>query len=197
MVEDRELRARLEALDATSLCDAAAKAGVAVGVGDPSIDLISAGTKLIGRARPVVCDIDLLEIFKALSEAGEGDAFAVAGREKAIARDYFEAFTNKNLTWIDEYIAPDFVRHDPGLPFEARGPEGVRHLNSVLLTAFPDLRLDIEDVVAEGDKVLVRLALRGTHQGEFMDIPRPVRRWRSAYWTFSVSPMGGLWNIGR
>lgn len=90
---------------------------------------------------------------------------------KAIARDYFEAFANKNLVWIDEHIAPDFVRHDPGLPFKVRGPEGVRHLNSVLLTAFPDLRLDIEDVVSEGDKVLARLTIRATHQGEFMDIP--------------------------
>lgn len=90
---------------------------------------------------------------------------------KAIARDYFAAFANKDLVWIDEHIAPDFVRHDPGLPFEVRGPEGVRHLNSVLLTAFPDLRIDVEDVVAEGDKVLARLTLRATHQGEFMDIP--------------------------
>lgn len=90
---------------------------------------------------------------------------------KAIARDYFEAFTSKDLAWMDEHIAPDFVRHDPGLPFEVRGPEGVRRLNSVLLTAFPDLRLDIEDEVGEGDKVLVRLTLRATHRGEFMDIP--------------------------
>lgn len=90
---------------------------------------------------------------------------------KAIVRDYFEAFANKDLAWIDEHIAPDFVRHDPGLPFEVRGPEGVRHLNSVLLTAFPDLRLDIEDVVAEEDKVLARLTIRATHQGDFMDIP--------------------------
>lgn len=90
---------------------------------------------------------------------------------KEIARGYFGAIENKDLDWIDEHIAPDFVRHDPGLPFEVRGPEGVRHLNSVLLTAFPDLRLDIEDVVAEEDKVLARLTLRGTHQGEFMDIP--------------------------
>lgn len=90
---------------------------------------------------------------------------------KAIVRDYFEAFANKDLAWIDEHIAPDFVRHDPGLPFEVRGPEGVRHLNSVLLTAFPDLRLDLEDVVGEGGKVLARLTIRATHQGEFMDIP--------------------------
>ncbi len=90
---------------------------------------------------------------------------------KVIARDYFEAFANKDLAWIDEHIAPDFVRHDPGLPFEVRGPEGVRHLTSVFLTAFPDLRLDVEDVIGEGEKVLVRLTIRGRHQGQFMDLP--------------------------
>ncbi len=90
---------------------------------------------------------------------------------KAIARGYFEAFADKDLAWIDDHIAPDFVRHDPGLPFEVRGPEGVRELNSVFLTAFPDLRLDVEDVIGEGDKVLVRLTIRGTHQGELMEIP--------------------------
>lgn len=90
---------------------------------------------------------------------------------KATARHYFEAFANKDLAWLDEHIAPDFVRHDPGLPFEVHGPEGVRHLNSVFLTAFPDLRLDVEDVIGEGEKVLVRLTIRGTHQGELMEIP--------------------------
>ncbi len=42
---------------------------------------------------------------------------------KTIARGYFENFANKNLACMDEHTAPDFVRHDPGLPFEVRGPE--------------------------------------------------------------------------
>lgn len=90
---------------------------------------------------------------------------------KVLVREYFEAFTNTDLAWMDERIAPDFVRHDPGLPFEVRGPEGVKRLNSVLLTAFPDIRLDVEDEIGEGDEVLARLTMRGTHSGEFMDIP--------------------------
>lgn len=51
-----------------------------------------------------------------------------------------------------------------------RGPEGVRQLANVFHTAFPDLRLDVEDVIAEGDKMLVRLAIRATHQGELMGV---------------------------
>ncbi len=89
MVEDRELRTRLEALDAASLCDGASKAGIAVGVCDPSISLISAGTKLIGRAHPVVCDVDFLEVFKALSEAGEGEALLIAASGRAVAGELF------------------------------------------------------------------------------------------------------------
>ncbi len=91
---------------------------------------------------------------------------------KVLVREYFEAFANTDLAWMDERIAPDFVRHDPGLPFEVRGPEGVKRLNSILLTAFPDIRLDaVEDEIGEGDEVLARLTMRGTHSGEFMDIP--------------------------
>lgn len=94
----------------------------------------------------------------------------LADANKAIAREYFEAFADGDLAWIDDHISSDFVRHDPGLPFEVRGSEGVRYLNSVFLTAFPDLRLDVEDVIGEGDKILVRLTIRGTHQGELMGI---------------------------
>ncbi|MGH3086606.1 MAG: ester cyclase [Rubrobacteraceae bacterium] len=75
-------------------------------------------------------------------------------------------------TWIDEHIAPDFVRHDPGLPFETPGPEGVRHLNTVLLTAFPDLRPDIGDVIAEEGKVLARLTIRATVEVGVLDLFR-------------------------
>ena len=90
---------------------------------------------------------------------------------KALARGYFEAFVRNDHAWMDEHIAPDFVRHDPGLSFEVRGPEGVKQLGTVLLDPFPDMRLDIEDEVGEGDKVLMRLTLRATHQGEFAEIP--------------------------
>ena len=44
---------------------------------------------------------------------------------KQICRDYFKAFLARDTAWMAEYIAPDFVRHDPGLPFEVKGPQGV------------------------------------------------------------------------
>ncbi len=90
---------------------------------------------------------------------------------KQLARDYFTAFLGADETWWRAHIAPDFRRHDPGLPFEVVGPGGVRQLADALLPGIPDLELPIEDVIAEGDKVLVRLRVRGTHGGELMGVP--------------------------
>ena len=88
--------------------------------------------------------------------------------DKQLCRDYFAAFLRSDEAWWRAHIATDFRRHDPGLPFEVRGPAGVKQLADALLPGIPDMRLPIEDVVAEGGKVLVRLRVVGTHAGELM-----------------------------
>ena len=90
---------------------------------------------------------------------------------KAVALRYLDAFAAGDLAALDECVAPNYVRHDPGLPFEVRGPEGVKQLVTALRAGLPDFQNTIEDVIAEGDKVLVRLTTRATHQGELMGIP--------------------------
>ena len=95
---------------------------------------------------------------------------SVQETNKQLCRDYFQAFLKRDAGWMDKHIAPDFVRHDPGLPFEVRGPAGVLQLHDALLPAFPDMALPLEDFVAEGEKVLVRLRVRGTHTGAFGDM---------------------------
>ncbi|WP_416357965.1 ester cyclase [Aureimonas phyllosphaerae] len=62
------------------------------------------------------------------------------------------------------------MRHDPGLPFEVRGIEGVRKLADVLNPGIPDLKLPISHAVAEGDLVLIHLRVQGTHGGELMGL---------------------------
>ena len=89
---------------------------------------------------------------------------------KQLCRDYFAAFLERDVDWMERHIAPEFVRHDPGLPFEVRGPGGVAQLHDVLLGGFPDLELDLQDFVAEGEKVLVRLTAHGTHTGTFGEL---------------------------
>ena len=95
---------------------------------------------------------------------------------KQLARDYFTAFLASDETWWRDHIAPDFRRHDPGLPFEVVGPEGVKRLAEALLPGIPDMELPIEDIIAEGEKVLVRLRVRGTHGGDLMGIAATGRR---------------------
>ena len=89
---------------------------------------------------------------------------------KQLCRDYFKAFLAGDTVWMERHIAPGFVRHDPGLPFEVRGPAGVKQLHDVLMSAFPDMRLPLQDFVAEGEKVLVRLRVQATHTGPFGDM---------------------------
>lgn len=95
---------------------------------------------------------------------------------KQLCRDYFTAFAAGDSAWMERHIAPGFVRHDPGLPFEVRGPAGVKQLHDVLLPAFPDMALPLEDLIAEGEKVLVRLRVQGTHTGAFGDLAATGRK---------------------
>lgn len=88
-----------------------------------------------------------------------------ANRQRA--REYFKAFATKDRDWLEGNVAPGYVRRDTTLPFPVEGPEGVLQLGDLLLTAFSEIELDIEDTVAEGDKVLVRLRFRGVHSGPF------------------------------
>lgn len=90
---------------------------------------------------------------------------------KILVRNYFEEVTNQgDLEAISKYIATDFVDHDApsGLMM---GIEGVRETMTLLRTAFPDFHATIEDIVAEGDKVVVRNVWHGTHQGNFLNMP--------------------------
>jgi steroid delta-isomerase-like uncharacterized protein len=90
---------------------------------------------------------------------------------KALARRVLEEMFNKgNLDLADEVFAPDYVDHDPAMPEDIRGPEGFKEYVSIFRTAFPDIHLEIEDQVAEGDKVVTRWTGTGTHEGDLMGI---------------------------
>ena len=93
-----------------------------------------------------------------------------AEENKAIARRAYEIFSSGNLEALEEVIAPDMVDHNAA-PGQARGIEGTRQVLGMLRAAFPDLRLTPEDLIAEGDRVVARLMVTGTHQGEFQGLP--------------------------
>ncbi len=89
---------------------------------------------------------------------------------KAIVRRFFEETSRGNLDVLDALMSENYVDHNlpPGLP---PGREGQRRLIRSYLQAFPDLRFTIEELIAEGDKVVTRGRYQGTQQGELMGIP--------------------------
>jgi predicted ester cyclase len=70
---------------------------------------------------------------------------------------------------IDEFVAPDAVIRTP-LPIEATGADALKQIWVMLLRIYPDIHLTVEDKIAEGDKVVGRTTVTGTHQGEFMGV---------------------------
>ena len=87
---------------------------------------------------------------------------------KAQTRRVYEAFNQRNWSAFYEQIAPDVVYHDASMTIQ--GLDAYQQWFSMYLTAFPDAQITIEDLIAEGDKVVVRQTFRGTHQGELMGI---------------------------
>ncbi len=88
-----------------------------------------------------------------------------------VRRVYEEAINRGNMAVVDELNSPNYVAHDPGFPQPVRGPEGLKQYFLVFRSAFPDVHITIEDMIAEGDTVVTRQTSRGTHQGDLMGIP--------------------------
>jgi steroid delta-isomerase-like uncharacterized protein len=95
----------------------------------------------------------------------------MSAETKAIARRLLEeAFNSGNLDVVDELVSPEFVNHDAALPEPMLGIEGAKASIAGYRAAFPDVRLTIEQQVAEGEFVTTRWSARGTHQGDLMGI---------------------------
>jgi len=99
------------------------------------------------------------------SEAGSTEANA------ALLRDSIEAFNTGDTTRLLGVAAPDIVIHYAELPEPLQGRETWQQGYELMKRAFPDLEIRVDDLVAAGDKVALRLTLSGTHQGEFQGIP--------------------------
>src|SRR3954451_16289708 len=94
---------------------------------------------------------------------------AAEGNKTLVRRVYDEAINKGNFSVVDEAFASDYVYRSPGTP-EFRGPDGFRQLITMYRTAFPDLHLELDDLIAEGETVVCRWTGRGTQQGELMGI---------------------------
>jgi len=102
---------------------------------------------------------------------GEREEAVSAEDSKALIRRFVdEVQSGGNTDLKDEICSAEFVNHSapPGLPADR---EGIRILTTMFKGAFPDSYFTVEDMIAEGDKVVTRKTFHGTHEGEFMSIP--------------------------
>ena len=83
---------------------------------------------------------------------------------------YEEVVQNGNFAMLDELTAPNFVDRNPG-PGQAPGAEGIKQFFTAMHAAVSDLRVNVEQIIAEGDKVAAHLSLSGRHTGELLGIP--------------------------
>ena len=90
--------------------------------------------------------------------------------KKVVHRLFEEVWNKGNLPVADEFIAPTYTHHDASTPDVGRGPESEKKRVTHYRTAFPDMRLTIEDIIAENETVIARWSCRGQHNGELNGI---------------------------
>jgi predicted ester cyclase len=94
---------------------------------------------------------------------------ASEGDNKRLVRRALEGiYTKGDLELANELIHPDFVDHEPSHPGQPTGPESVRQTVRRLRSAFGELRFEVEDEIAEGDKVVQLVTMSGRHTGPLM-----------------------------
>ena len=88
----------------------------------------------------------------------------------ATMKRLYELINAGDIDGFGELLAEDFVEHEE-LPGLEPSKEGVKQLFHIYRAAFPDLRMDVQDVLVSGDKAVARVRATGTHQGEFLGMP--------------------------
>jgi steroid delta-isomerase-like uncharacterized protein len=97
---------------------------------------------------------------------------ATEANKAKLRRIYQECFNQGNLATADELVAPDSRDTSPGIPpgVPTTGPDTLKSIVSQLRSAFPDLQVTIDEMIAEGDMVVARTTWTGTHRGNFQGI---------------------------
>ncbi|WP_162942403.1 ester cyclase [Desertimonas flava] len=88
----------------------------------------------------------------------------------ATIRGAYERITGGDISGFGELVADDFIEHEQ-LPGLAPTKAGALEYFEMLLSAFPDLRMDVQDLIVDGDKAAIRVRATGTHDGEFLGVP--------------------------
>jgi steroid delta-isomerase-like uncharacterized protein len=97
---------------------------------------------------------------------------SVQENKAIVRRIYDELWNDRKLEVADEVIAAEGgVNYDTGLAPQPFGPEEMKGTVRMVTAAFPDNHHAVEELIAEDDKVVARVTLTGTHEGEFMGLP--------------------------
>jgi steroid delta-isomerase-like uncharacterized protein len=116
---------------------------------------------------------------------------------KILARRVFDEVLNgKNLDLLDELAAPDYIEHSP-LPGQGTGIDGIRDRYTMLFKAF-DFHFTVDDVIAEGDKVVLRWTQTGTHIGPLLGMPATGRSSRTTgieIWRVDDGRLAEHWDV--
>jgi steroid delta-isomerase-like uncharacterized protein len=88
---------------------------------------------------------------------------------KILIRHFVDCLNGGSPSAVEEFISADYVYHNPALP-DVKDFATLKHFNAMTSVAFPDLRFTIEDLIAEGDKVVYRYSATGTHKGDLSGI---------------------------
>ena len=95
---------------------------------------------------------------------------------KAIARRFGEVWNRGGLDIIDQLADPDLLVSFPLLPEDIHGPEAYKQFLAQFYAAFPDVQAWVEEMIAEGEKVVARWTIRGTHRGDLPGLPTTGKR---------------------
>ena len=114
---------------------------------------------------PIIITAFLFTFYAPAKAAGTEDT------NMALMKRFFTEIINKgNLDLIDELCDEKFTEHED-LPIQASGREGLKKFFQMYRTAFPDLKFEVEMMIAKDDKVISYITISGTQKGSFMDMP--------------------------
>ncbi|CAL8476914.1 ester cyclase [Caballeronia sp. S22] len=119
----------------------------------------------------------LIALIAGILFAVQASATAAANEPKQIASRWYEAFARHDAELLGKVLAPNWV-DIPSPPNGPHGPEAAKAAMAMLISAFPDFDIKIEDVVQDGNKVVVRSTITGTQRRAFAGLPATGRSMR-------------------
>src|ERR671933_1462683 len=133
----------------------------------------------------------VMTLSKGSGSARRRTRVATEEANKTVFRRYIEEVWNQGRLELADEIFDRYLAHQPDGPTLERGPEDVKRFVGEFREAFPDLRIRIDDQIADGDKVVVRATIRGTHQREFRGMaPSGKEIEEKGFSVFRFSPEG-------